>query len=197
MIKTLKHIRLNTLLVSSMFLLLSNVQAQSIIYSSDQWPKRWERAMQHRPMNGHSAPVRHQRDRNYSSDKTNGFHQVRHQGWGQQPDEKRHKRSRTPEYNYELHNKYEADPLKQRYAIPGSLPNSYGYVPYSAPGYYGNGIPAYPYMPANSYPGAYPGNYPGLGIPGLPYATPLYMGPGLYPGMGYPGMGYPGMGYPW
>lgn len=191
MIKTLKHISLNTLLVSGMFLLLNNVQAQSIIFSPDQWPKRWERAMQNQPMNGHMVSARYQRNSSHTNDQRNGVHKVSHQGWGQQPDEKRHRRSRTPEYNYESHNRYEVDPLKQRYALPGTLSNSYGYGSYSAPGYYGSTIPAYPYMPATTYPGVYPGIYPGAGIPGLPYAAPLYMGPGIYPGARYPGLGYP------
>jgi len=203
MIKTLKHIRLNTLLVSSMFLLLCNAQAQSIIFSSDQWPKRWERAMQKRPMNGNVIPARFQRDSNYSREKTNGFNTVRHQGWGQQPEQTRHKRSRTPEYRNGLHNKYVEDPLKQRYALPESRPNSSGYGRYPAIGYYGNTIPAYSYIPATIYPGmGYPNvGYPGVGNPGMGYPGRGYPGmgyPGMgYPGMGYPGMGYPGMGYPW
>lgn len=196
MIKTSKHIRVNTLLISGMFLLLSNVQAQSIIFSSDQWPKRWERAMQNQPMNGHLVSARQNRKGNSSSNKKNGFQKVTHQGWGQQPDKKRHKRSRTPEYNYELNNRYNVDPLAQRYALPGALP--YSSAPYVAPGYIGNTVPAHPYI-SN---GLYPGVYPGIGVPGMPYTTPYYMGPGLYPNHvysspGYPGPGYPGMGYPW
>jgi len=72
MMKTLKNIRVNTLLVSSVFLLLSHAQAQSIIFSSDQWPKRWERAMQNRAMNGYVAPSRSQGDRHSSREIKNG-----------------------------------------------------------------------------------------------------------------------------
>lgn len=192
MIKTSKHIRLNTLLISGMFLLLSNVQAQSIVFSSDQWPKRWERAMQHKPMNG-SVVSTTNRGNSLANNTRSSYQKVSHQGWGQQPDSKRHKRSRTPEYDYELNKRYDVDPLKQRYALPGASRYSPGYAPYATPGYLGNTVPAHPYI-SN---GLYPGVYPGIGVPGMPYTTPYYMGPGLYPNMGYPGFGYPGMGTPW
>lgn len=192
-----KHISQTVLLILSMFLLLSSVYAQSIIFSSDQWPKRWERAMQHQPMNGHVVPDKMQ----INNFKRVTYRKKNHQGWGQQRNEKRYSRSRTPEYNYQSYNRHEGAPINN-----GS--NSlYG----SPTGYYGNSIHTYPNMNQGMYPGMYPNNYsgiypgtysgmgmpgygvPGYGIPGLglPYPAPLYMAPGIYPGV------YPGGGYPW
>lgn len=179
---TCKHLSQTILSMLGMFLLLSSVYAQSIIFSSDQWPKRWERAMQYQPMSGHVVPEKI---------RSNNFKRVthrkkNHRGWGQQRNEKRYSRSRTPEYNYQSYNRYEGAPVNN-----GSYP-LYG----SPTGYYGNSIPAYPGMYPNNYSGIYPGAYsglgmpgygvPGYGMPGLGFPAPLYMAPGIYPGGGYP-----------
>ena len=194
MIKTFKNIRLNLMVMLSMFLLLSNVQAQSIIFSSDQWPKRWERAMHKRVLSGEFRP---------GNNRSSNIRKASNQGWGQQQKEKRNKYSRTPDYyNNDVAKRFEADPLKQRYSVPQSLPYA-GYGAYPGNGYYGT----YPVMPlgvhpgtySGAYPGIYSGAYPGLyqgfggpgfgyGLPGMgfPYSSPFLLSPGLTPGLGYP-----------
>lgn len=163
-------------LVISTFCLLNNVQAQSIIFSPDQWPKRWERAMNSQPMHG-----RIMQGKNNQAD----FKKVDSQGWGQQQNVKRYSRSRTPDYyNGGVRLQNESDLLKRRYDTPGSM--SYAGV-YSA--YPGNSN--YGYMPLNRYPGFNQGmGLPlyGIGVPGIgfPYAQPFFMAPGLTPGFGYP-----------
>ena len=188
MIKTFKHFRLNLMLTMVMFLLLffflDVVKAQPINFSSDHWPKRWGRAMKRPDMTGYFLQ---------SNRKPTETKKVRHQGWGQQPKEKRNRRSKTPDYGAgALDNRYENDYLRRRYAVPGSLPYSSGYAGYPMNNYYGN----YPVMPYSVYPGVYPGFFPGgtgLGVPGLgfPYASPFLLAPGLTPGL------TPGLGYPW
>ena len=204
MIKTFKHIRQSALLISAMFLLLNNVYAQSVVFSSDNWPKRWERAMNKTSLNGFIAPVG-QRDRYRSRQGGNDLQNVAQQqgGWGKQPEkmQHKHKRSRTPEYHNGSQRRYDEDPLKQRYAIPNTSANVYGYGIPSANPYYGTMAPVIPHIPAVAYPGAvYPGaiygGYPGI-YPGVPYSTPFNSMPGFYPGSGYPGAVYPGFGYPW
>ncbi len=189
-----------TLAVTGLCVFLTNAYAQSIVYSSDQWPKRWERAMFGKPMmyrnkRGHSNSYVQPRTVQRSDYKK--VSQRRRQGWGQQPEEKRYTRSKTPDYNYRSYNEnFNSAANPQPYAIPGGV-------------YYGVS-PAYPSV----YPGVYPAYpnilapnlvTPGLGGLGFPYTTPLLMAPGLaYPGGsgfigGYPtGLGYPGTsGYPW
>jgi len=180
---TFKHISQKILLILSMFLLLNTVYAQSIIFSSDQWPKRWERAMHHQPMNGHMVDEKIRK---------NNFRKVSHrekshQGWGQRRNEKRYSRSRTPEYNYREngHN--------QRSQINNGSYLGYGAAPNPASEYYGRQFSAYP----NVYQGVYPGSYSGLGFPG--YGIPRYGNPGYgIPGYGVPGYGIsgPGLAYP-
>lgn len=185
---TFKHIGQKILLILSMFLLLNTVYAQSIIFSSDQWPKRWERAMHHQPMNGHmvDGKIRKNNYRKVS-------HRERsHQGWGQQRNQKRY--SRTPEYNYR------ANAHNQRTHINNGSYLGYGAARDPASEYYGRQFSAYP----NVYQGVYPGSYSGLGFPsygnpgygipgygvpgygiqggGLSYPSPLYMAPGIFPG---------------
>lgn len=200
MIKTVKPIRQYRLPIACMFLLISGVvQAQPVIFSPDQWPKRWERAMQNQSMSGHFSPAQKP---------SNSSEQSNRQGWGQKSSESRHRRSRTPDYNYE------ADPSRYRYTVPQYM----NYGSYPATGYYGSPIATYPYAASpmfpgiypgiysGTYPGIYPGLYPGLGVPGIaapglgvpglgapglimpgvPYSTPLYLGPGIYSGLGYP-----------
>ncbi len=170
MMKIFKHFKLRSLTFILIFLFLNNIFAQPIIFSSDQWPKRWERVMHYRPMNGYITPAK---INNFK--KVNQSRDDRYQWWGQHQTKQRYQRSRTPEYNYRLYNRYEAIPLNQRYAIPESF--NYG----AYPNYYGNVIPAYPVMYPNL--GA-----SSIGLPGMvsPYATPFYMAPSLYPRMGYP-----------
>lgn len=182
MLKTLKRIRTGALFLSVMFLFVTNVFAQSIMFSSDQWPKRWERAMRHVSLNGHVTPPDYSQ-RNHS--RTDGVRNVVEQGgWGKSPGRLRHehKRSRTPEY-FGTYHRYDEDPVKQRFALPNSQNDIYGYGAYSN-SYYGSTIPVIPHLPVSVYPaplyGGYPGMYPGLGVPGM-----------------YPFGGYPGVGYPW
>lgn len=195
---TFKHITQKILLILSMFLLLNTVYAQSIIFSSDQWPKRWERAMHHRPMNGHMVTEKYRKN-NY---RKVSYREKSHQGWGQQRNQKRYSRSRTPEYNYR------ANMNNQRSQINNASYLGYGaaQAPVSTRNneYYGRQFPAY----QNVYQGVYPGSYsglvlPGYGIPqygnsgygipgygisgtGLAYPSPMYMAPGIFPGSPYP-----------
>ena len=191
---TSKHITQKILLILSMFLLLDTAYAQSIIFSSDQWPKRWERAMHHQPMNGQVIEEKSRK---------NNFRKVTHrkkshQGWGQQRNEKRYTRSRTPEYNYREngHN--------QRSYINNGSYIGYGAAPDMATGYYGQDFSVYPNVYQGVYPGAYTGlGFPGYGLPGygvpgygvpgygipgigLGYPSPFYMAPGMFPGSAYP-----------
>lgn len=195
MSKTFKHIKTGLLFLPAMLLLASNVSAQSIIFSSDQWPKRWERAMKEHAMNSTVAPPRQQRMAYRSANNANGFKKVVQQGgWGKQPEKMRHKheRSLTPEYHNGSHHRYDEDPLKRRYALPDTQYGLYGYGAYHH-GYYGSAVPVIPHLPAAVYPGMYPGVYPGIyngiypgfGLPGS------YTAPGIYPFGGYPGIGYP------
>ncbi|VAW95614.1 hypothetical protein MNBD_GAMMA23-1141 [hydrothermal vent metagenome] len=174
MIKTFKQSKQTSLSLVMMFLFLNGSFAQSIIFSSDQWPKRWERTMQQQPMNGYIIPAKMKNFKNINQPETR-----RYQGWGKQQSKQRYQRSRTPDYNYRLRNKYEAVPLSQRYAIPESL----NYGGYPVRGYYGNSMPVYPMYPGLGLLGS---GMPGFAGMGLPYASPFYMAPGLYPGMGYP-----------
>ena len=171
MIKTFKHIRIKLMMMVVMFLSFTSVQAQAILFSSDQWPKRWGRAMNHQTLSGHIMPAKR---------KPADIKKVSQQSWGQQQNDKRRKRSRTPDYNGGTYERYEADPLKRRYAVPrpfyGTSPYSSGYGLNPMNGYYGN-------YPAMGYPGTYPGLYQGLGVPGL--------------GVGIPGLGVPGLGFPY
>lgn len=197
MLKTFKQFRANLLLVPAMFLLFSNVFAQSIIFSSEQWPKRWERAMKNVSLNGHVAPPRQrERTRYRQGDIKQDFQMAAQQGgWGKPPERMRHdhKRSRTPEYHNGTHFRQDDDPLKRRYALPNTPRNLYGYGRYPdsyyGQGRYTTGFPAVPHLPAAIYPapvyGGYPGAYPGMGVPGL------YTAPGPYPFGGFPGVGYP------
>lgn len=184
-----KHISQRILLILSMFLLLNTVYAQSIIFSSDQWPKRWERAMHHQPMNGHmvNGKIRKTNFRKVS------HREKSHQGWGQRRNEKRYSRSRTPEYNYRANNHNQRSQINNRSYI------DYGAAPDISTEYYGRQFSTYP----NVYQGVYPGTYSGLGFPGygvpgygipgygipatgLGYPSPLYMAPGIFPGGAYP-----------
>jgi len=187
MLVTPLHISQTVLSMLGMFMLLASVSAQSVIFSPDQWPKRWERAMHHQPMNGHIVPGK----LNRVDFKRVNHRQKNHQGWGQQRDDNRYTRSRTPEYNYQAYNRYERAPINDgSYLLNRSMP-----------GYYGNAIPnypnmyqgMYPNMYGNNYSGNYPGAYSGLGMPGygmpglgLGYPAPIYMAPGIYPGGAYP-----------
>jgi len=213
MIKAFKQFTLIVIVMLGAF--LNNVYAQSIVFSSDQWPKRWERAMMHRPMNGHVATeYAGNRTANFKNANRAGFKQVSNrnrnlqQGWGQQPEQQRYKRSNTPEYNYQSqNNRFEGMSLQQRYAIPNANQGVTHYGVNPIAGYYGGLIPGYSNVASPFYNGVYPGYaYPNILAPGLvapgfgglgfPYGTtPLLMGPGL----GYPGgLGYPmGLGYPW
>lgn len=174
----LKHINQTVLLILGMFLLLSSVSAQSIVFSSDQWPKRWERAMQHQSMSGHVVQGKLKK----VNFKRVSYREKNRQGWGQQRNEKHYSRSRTPEYNY------------QSYPLYGGAPINNGLQS----GYYGNSIPVYPGIYQGMYPGIYPDVYSGLGMPGygfpgygmpglgLGYPSPIFMAPGIYPSGGYP-----------
>lgn len=172
--KTAKKFRVNGVLMTSVFLLFSSAHAQPVLFSSDQWSKRWARAMNHQMS---SVKLAH-----------SSINKVSHQGWGQQPNEKRKTRSRTPDYKNGFYDRYESDALKRRYAVPesysGSWPNSFGYEPYTRGRYYGN----YPLMSPTIYPGTYPGLHQGMGAPvtGFPFSSPFLLAPGLTPGMGYP-----------
>lgn len=204
MIKTLKHLRLNLMLMMVMFLLLKTVDAQPLVFSSDQWPKRWGRAMNKPDM---SEFFSQQRERQKNIQKksqrknTADVMKTSHQGWGQkQPEEFRNQRSKTPDYGKNYYQRDESEFLKRRYAVPESMPYISGYGAYPLNNFYGaspylysapyGGV--YPY----SYPGIYPGSgvpglglgIPGLGVPGLgfPYSSPYLMAPGITPGLGYP-----------
>ena len=192
MLKTDKNIKTGLFLVIAMFLLANHVSAQSIIFSSDQWPKRWERAMNDHSMNGFVAPPGNKPYRRIQADKnSNGIRKVAQQsGWGKQPDKLRHKhkRSRTPEYHNGTHHNYNVDTLKQRYALPSTNYGLYGHGAYQ--NYmYGSAVPVIPHLPVAVYPtplyGSYPGMYPGIGMSGW------YNAPGVYPYGGYPGVGFP------
>ena len=192
MIKTFKHFRLNLMSMMVMFLLLffflDIVQAQPINFSSDHWPKRWGRAMNRPDMTGYFSQ---------SNRKPTESKKVRHQGWGQQPKEKRNRRSKTPDYsNGAYEDRYENDYLRRRYAVPESLPYSSGYAGNPMNNYYGNysmPSPIYQGIYPGAYPGTFPRFYPGMGVPGLgfPYSSPFLLAPGLTPGI------TPGLGYPW
>lgn len=197
MLKTFKQSRTGLLFISVTLLLSGNVSAQSIIFSSEQWPKRWERAMKNVSLNGHVVPPRQrERTRYRQGDIKQDFHMAAQQGgWGKPPQRMRHehKRSRTPEYHNGTHFRQDDDPVKRRYALPNTQQNLYGYSAYPN-SYYGNGsymtgVPVVPHLPAAIYPapvyGGYPGLYRGVGIPGF------YGAPGLYPFSGYPGVGFP------
>lgn len=191
MLKTFIHIKQTGLFILMVFLVLQHAAAQPIIFSPDQWPKRWERVMQYPSMTVAARSVH-----DNSMRRVNESSRVRYQGWGQQKNIQRHQRSHTPEYNYQLYKRYEPVPLSQRYA----LPESFNYTGYPLTGLYGSPLPVYPPLYSAGYPSVYPGFYPGaypgwgmtgMGVPGLPgtglpYATPLYLAPGLYPGAGYP-----------
>lgn len=179
MIKTVKQIRKNSVLMMSTFLMFSSVHAQPVLFSADQWSKRWGRVMNHQIPNASLSLE----GRMHSS-----INKVSHQGWGRQRNEKRNKRGRTPDYNNGFYKRYENDAVKQRYAVPESYhayrPYSLGNEPYTRGGYYGN----YPLMPSMTYPGSLSGGYPGMGVPaiGFPFSSPSLLAPGLTPGMGYP-----------
>lgn len=182
---------------------LSNAFAQSVVYSPDQWPKRWGRAMHHNTMMRGSV----NRYRSINGNRSNGYSRTnsperskfntgsqRQQGWGQQPEEKRYTRSKTPDYNYRSYSEeFNAAPSGLPYSFPG---NSYYGVGSVYPPVYQGIYPAYPNILAPNL------VTPGLGGLGFPYASPLLM-----PGLGYPGVlpgvpgyigGYPGsFGYPW
>jgi len=193
MIKTFKYFRLYLMLLMSMFLLFESVQAQSINFSSDHWPKRWGRAMNSQDMTGYFSQ---------SKNKSSATKKVSHQGWGQRSKEKRNRRSKTPEYsNGTYQNRYEDEFLRRRYAVPESMPYSSGYAGYPRNNYpVNNYYRNYSVMPSPVYQGFYPGSYPGgvpgtfpglgsgMGVPGLgfPYSSPFLLAPGLTPGLGYP-----------
>ena len=213
MIKTFKHLRLNILLMMLMFLLFKTADAQPLVFSSDQWPERWGRAMNKPDMSEYFFQQR-ERQRNLqrntqrrSQGKASvGGIKTNHQGWGQQPKEIRNKRSQTPDYSKNYYQSEDSDYLKRRYAIPQSLPYSSAYGAYPLNNYYGaspylysapyGGMYPYAGMYPGSYPGIYPGigisglglGVPGLGVPGLgfPYSSPYLLAPGLTPGLGYP-----------
>jgi len=212
MIKTLKHLRLNVMLMMLMFLLLKTVDAQPLVFSSDQWPKRWGRAMNTPDMSEYFSQQR-ERQKNYQknyqrkSQRKNASAAMKtsHQGWGQQqPKEFRNKRSQTPDYRKNYYQRDESDYLKRRYAVPESMPYSSAYGAYPLNGFYGASPYSYsaPYtgLYPYSYPGLYTGGYPGVGVPGLglgipglgvpglgfPYSSPFLMAPGITPGLGYP-----------
>lgn len=173
-IKKVKQININKILMMCTLLLFGNAHAQSIVFSSDQWPKRWGRAMNHQMP---SVKLAHASENN-----------MNRQGWGQRRNETTNKRRRTPDYNNRFYDRNESDALKRRYAVPetylGSRRNTFGYEPYSRNNYYGN----YPMMPPMTYPGSFPGMYQGFGVPGIgfPFSSPFLLAPGLTPGMGYP-----------
>lgn len=204
MMKTLKHLRLKATLMMLMFLLLKTVDAQPLVFSSDQWPKRWSRAMNKPDMSEYFSQQQ-ERQRNYQRKaerkNTSAAIKISHQGWGQQqPEEFRNKRSLTPDYKKNYYQRDESDYLKRRYALPESMPYLSPYGAYPFNNFYG----ASPYLysaPYNGlYPFSYPGIYPGIGVPGLgigvpglgvpgigfPYSSPFLMAPGITPGLGYP-----------
>ena len=141
--------------------------AQSIIFSSDQWPKRWERAMHHQPMNGRFEVPRHFNKQD--------FRQVNQtkkkvQGWGKQRSENHYKRSRTPDYNYQTYKQFRY----QQYPLYGYGQNHYQ-SSLATPYHFGNGIYPHSYSPLGLV------GYP-LSAMGLSYPSPLFMAPGLHPG---------------
>ena len=187
------------LMLFSMLLFTNYAFAQSVIFSSDQWPKRWERAMQHHSIN---AQLGHPQ-RQSSNFKRVNHSQKSQQGWGQKSREKGHTRSRTPDYHYQRHNFSRAVPLSNNYS------SGYGIAPDLTSGYYTRPVPLYPNVysgqgllgyggygvPAYGQPGL---GLPGLGLPGVGslYPTPLYMAPGVYSGGIYQGGIYQGGVYP-
>lgn len=186
---TFKHISQTILLMLCMFLLLSSVYAQSIVFSSDQWPKRWERAMHHQPMNGHLEPEKRHRN-NF---KKVSYREKNHQGWGQQRNKKRYSRSRTPEYNYQSNNMNPGMRLNNNsYSNSGLTTGNYGNsIPVYPRTYSGFGVPGYG-MPGYGVPGY---GMPGYGVSG--YGVPGYGVSGYgVPGYGVPGYGVPGLGFP-
>ena len=183
MLQILKHNRVWTIFLIFVLLLMNNALAQPVIYSSDQLPSRWERAMNNRTMNGFIKPVS---EHFYSYEKNDASRKT---GWGRPPEKLRHKykRSRTPEYGNGSYLDYKEDPLKRRYALPEPFP-VYGYSAHTG-NYYGTHVPVPPQLPVAVYPGIYsvgsPVGYPGYGLPNF------YPGTGIYPYGGFPGMGYP------
>lgn len=183
MIKTVKQIRVNKILLASMLLFISSANAQPVLFSSDQWPKRWGRVMNHQMPNTWSSSEKRMHK---------GMSKVSHQGWGQQKIEKRNKRSRTPNYNDGNYNRYENDALKRRYAVPEAYRNNRPYYlmndRYSQGNYYENYYGNNQQMPRMNYSGGYSGGYPGMGFPamGFPFSSQFLLAPGLTPGMGYP-----------
>ena len=208
-----KELFLKGMIVISALLIVNTVYAQSVIFSSDQWPKRWERVMKHRPFNGHNGQ-RQLEDKGFNlvDNRSDRFKKINHrenrrvQRWGQQPEQRRHKRSQTPEYNYQTY-RHQLDGVsqRQRYAIDPVLNRNY----LSNSNYYRNFNSNYSGMGMSTYPTVYPEYYSGFGAPnivtpgfggyGAPYTEPLLMGQGI-PMLGYPSglSGYPGlMGHPW
>jgi len=206
-LKKLKELILKGMVVMSVLLIVNTVYAQSVIFSSDQWPKRWERVMKHRPFNGHNG-YRQLEDKRFNlvDNRSERFKKVTHrenrrvQSWGQQPEQRRLKRSQTPEYNYQTYrNQFDGVSQRHRYAIEPAMNRNY----LSNSNKLGMVMPAYPTV--------YPEYYSGFGVPnivtpgygyggyGIPYTEPLLMGQGI-PMLGYPSglIGYPGlMGHPW
>ena len=168
MYKTPAVFRMKVFVMMVLCLFFKAVNAQPVIFSSDQWPKRWGRAMHHQPVNGHLRT---------ESREVRSGKKASQQGWGNRKKETRRKYRRTPDYNAPAYRRYEEDELRSRYAVPELL--MYSRVPSGYP------LNSYaPVIPPLMYPGAYSGFYPGIGVPmmGAPYTSPFLMAPG----MGYP-----------
>lgn len=162
-------------------LLASAVFAQSVIFSPDQWPKRWERVMQHQPMNGYIKNNIGKQNKIWRArDNRVDYHQNRsRQSWGQQPKVERNNRSRVPEYAYRSYNRNNWYTSASQY-----------YQPYKAPVI----VSSYPLLPSPLTFGSgfnsslvYPNlNYSSLALPGF-----------AYPDSAYTGLVIPGIIYPW
>lgn len=175
-----KYLKVWLLLMLTSYLFASNVYAQSILYSSDQWPKRWERAMQHQPMNVYENNS-YVRGRSYQ--KINYRTNPPIQSWGRKVDNNAYARSRVPEYNYRglyRHNAY-FSLAQQRYpALPAPVLLGHGLNGNVSYGGFNNlGL-----------------IYPGIGFAGLvsPNIFPQRI---AYPNMVYPSMAHPNMAHPW
>lgn len=160
---------LKTLLALVLIMAIQSVMAQAVVFSSDQWPKRWGRVMHSQPMSGF-----------INNTTQSGFKKVsyrqeksRRPTWGKQTTKQRATYSQTPEYNYK-HYPIAQQPVYSRYNYPM------------------NYAPAYP----SNFLGAYP-MLGGYGAPMSPMGVPsLLIEPTHYPSMYAPVMGNPNLGYP-
>ncbi len=166
----LKYFKFSAALILLSSLFVNNVFAQQVIFSSDQWPKRWGRVMQHQSMNAYvksNYPAR-----NVYRKEGNRFNGKQHV-WGQPVDNSKNIRSKVPEYRYK--------PNNNLYMPVNIYPQLAQYNMNPIAGAYNS----YPMLPAPML--------MGYGF-NMNLAYPVVTNQAL----GFPGViGLPGIGYPW